>query len=120
MPKDRSAQAYARHCLKQFYAFLESFVIVALVISGLAGLFHSALRAGGWLDAAWEYLAPIIFTNVTTSLIVASIAVFAFVWWHDRHVVKGSYNKRIPTVVMFVLMAAGAFYIGRYAIFGTL
>ena len=106
--------------LKQFYAFLESFVIVVLVVAGLVGIFHSALRAGGWLDSSFDYLAPIVFTNVTTSVIVGGIALIAFAWWHDRHVTKGVYNKRIPTVVMFALMAAGVYYIGRYAIVGSL
>ncbi|HJQ63356.1 MAG TPA: hypothetical protein VJ834_10860 [Burkholderiales bacterium] len=106
--------------MKQFYAFLESFVIVVLVIAGLVGIFHSAMRAGGWFDEAFDYLAPIVFTNVTASVIIGGIALVAFAWWHDRHVAKGVYNKRIPTAVMFVLMAAGVYYVGRYAILGTL
>jgi hypothetical protein len=106
--------------LKQFYAFLESFIIVVLVVAGLVGLFHSALRAGGWFDAAFDYLAPIVFTNVTASVIIGGIAIVGFAWWHDRHVAKGVYNKRVPTIVLFVLMAAGVYYVGRYAILGTL
>jgi len=106
--------------LNLFLAFLESLVTVVLVVAGIAGLFHSFLRAGGWFDAVLDYIAPIVFTNVTASIIVGGIALIAFAWWYDRHVTKGSYNKRIPTIVLYVLMAAGVFYIGRYAVLGTL
>jgi|GEM_PF-3318238 hypothetical protein len=106
--------------MKQFYAFLESFVIVMLVVAGLVGLSNSVLRAGGWFDAFLEWLAPVFFTNVTASLIIGGIALVAFAWWHDRRVSKGAYNKKIPTVVLAVLMIAGVYYIGRYAILGTL
>lgn len=106
--------------MKQFYAFLESFVIVMLVVAGLVGLSNSVLRAGGWFDAFLEWLAPVFFTNVTASLIIGGIALVAFAWWHDRRLSKGAYNKKIPTVVLAVLMIAGVYYIGRYAILGTL
>lgn len=106
--------------MKQFLAFLESFVVVMLVVAGLVGLSNNLLRAGGWFDAFLEWLAPVFFTNMTASLIIGGVALIAFAWWHDRHVAKGVYNKRIPTVVLFILMAAGVYYIGRYAILGTL
>jgi hypothetical protein len=106
--------------LKQFFAFLESFVIVMLVVAGLVGLSNSVLRSGGWFDSFLEWLAPIFFTNLTASLIIGGIALVAFAWWHDRHVSKGVYNKKIPTAVLVILMIAGVYYIGRYAILGTL
>jgi hypothetical protein len=106
--------------VKQFFAFLESFVIVMLVVAGLVGLSNSLLRAGGWVDEFLEWLAPIFFTNVTASLIIGGIALVAFAWWHDRRVSKGAYNRKVPTVVLAVLMIAGVYYVGRYAILGTL
>lgn len=106
--------------MKQFLAFLESFVIVMLVVAGLVGLSNSLLRAGGWFDSFLDWLAPVVFTNVTASIIIGGLALITFAWWHDRHVAKGTYNRRIPTAVLFILMAAGVYYIGRYAILGTL
>lgn len=106
--------------MKQFFAFLESFVIVMLVVAGLVGLSNSLLRAGGWFDEFLEWLAPIFFTNVTASLIIGGIALVAFAWWHDRRVSKGVYNRKIPTAVLAILMIAGVYYVGRYAIVGTL
>lgn len=106
--------------MKQFLVFLESLVIVVLVVAGLAGLSYNVFRGGGWFDAAFERLAAIVFQNVTVSIIIGSVALIAFVMWHERHVAKGTYNTRVPTIVLYVLMAAGAYYIGRYALFGSL
>lgn len=106
--------------MKQFLVFLESLVIVALVVAGLVGLSYHAFRGGGWFDAAFERLAEIVFQNVTVSIIVGSIALVAFVMWYERHITKGVYNRRLPTIVLYVLMAAGAYFIGRYALFGSL
>ena len=106
--------------MKQFLTFLESFVIVALVATGIVGITYHVFRAGGWFDAALARLAEIVFQNVTASLIIGGIALVAFVVWHDRRVAKGVYNRRLPTIVLYVLMAAGVFFVGRYALFGKL
>jgi len=105
--------------LKQFLTFLESFVIVVLVVAGLAGLFYNTFRGGGWFDAAFERLMAIVFTNVTASIITGCIALVAFVMWYERYITKGTYNKRVPTIVLYILVAAGVYYVGRYALLGT-
>lgn len=105
--------------MKQFLTFLESFVIVALVAAGILGLTYHVFRAGGWFDAAFERLAEIVFQNVTASFIIGTIALVLFVMWHERRVTKGVYNRRLPTIVLYVLMAAGVFFIGRYALVGS-
>jgi hypothetical protein len=106
--------------LKHFFTFLESFVIVVLVAAGLAGLFYNTFRGGGWFDAAFERVMAVVFTNMTASIIIGCIGLVAFVMWYERHVAKGTYNKRVPTIVLYVLVAAGVYYVGRYALFGTL
>ncbi|MND06969.1 hypothetical protein D3C83_286790 [compost metagenome] len=57
---------------------------------------------------------------MTASVIIGCIAIVAFALWYDRHITKGVYNKRVPTIILYVLVAAGVYYVGRYALFGTL
>ena len=106
--------------LKQLLTFLESFVIVVLVIAGIVGLFYNTFRGGGWFDSAFERFMAIVFTNVTASVIIGCVGLVAFAMWYDRHITKGVYNKRLPTIILYVLVAAGVYYVGRYALFGTL
>lgn len=105
--------------MKQLLTFLESFVIVALVVAGLVGLSYHAFRGGGWFDAALGHIAEFVFQNMTASIIIGSVVAIAFVIWHDRYLSKGIYNKRLPTIILYVLMAAGVYFIGRYAIVGS-
>lgn|SRR5690242_14382151 len=109
-----------RRYLKQFLTFLESFVIVVLVVAGLVGLFYNTFRGGGWFDSAFERVMAIVFTNMTASVVIGCIAIVAFAMWYDRHITKGVYNKRLPTIILYILVAAGVYYVGRYALFGTL
>lgn len=106
--------------MKQFLAFLESFVIVVLVLAGLVGLSYHVFRGGGWFDSAFEKVAEFVFLNVTVSIVVGLTALIVFVLWNERRLAKGMYGKRLPTIILYVFMAAGAFFIGRYALLGTL
>jgi len=56
---------------------------------------------------------------VTASIITGCIALVAFVMWYERYITKGTYNKRVPTIVLYILVAAGVYYVGRYALLGT-
>ena len=106
--------------MKLIRDFLESFVIVVLVIAGIGGIFYHMFRQAGWgtvvIDKAFElyFLHPVPMISATV------VAIMAGVFWHERRTAKGKYNKKLPTYVLYVLMAAGAYFIGRYAIRGTL
>lgn len=106
--------------MKQFLDMLESFVIIVLVIAGLAGLSYRVFRGGGWFEAALERVAAIVFQNLAVSVVVAVGVIIPLVIWHDRRAAKGVHGKRLPTIILYLLMAAGAFFIGHYAVVGTL
>jgi hypothetical protein len=105
--------------LKKVWEYLESFVVIALIVAGLAGFLYNLLREGGWLGTAlgefWEFQ----FTNPVISVVGIAVLVALFVWWRDRRVALGRIS-RLPSFAIYALMAAGAYYIGHYAIHGTL
>jgi len=106
--------------LKHILDFLESFVIVILVLTGLVGLSYRMFRGGGWFESALERAAEIVFQNVTVSIVVAIGVTIPLVIWHERRAAKGVHGKRLPTIILFALLAAGVFFVGHYAIRGTL
>jgi len=57
--------------LKHILDFLESFVIIVLVLAGLVGLSYRMFRGGGWFESALERAAELVFQNVTVSIVVA-------------------------------------------------
>lgn len=105
--------------MKKVLVFLESLVVIALVIAGLAGILYNALRDDGWIAHAlagfWEFQ----FRYPMLAIPATIIGIIVYIWWRDRRVALGKIS-RIPTIALYMLMAAGAYYIAEYAIRGTL
>ncbi|MBX9812233.1 MAG: hypothetical protein K2Y16_11585 [Burkholderiales bacterium] len=105
--------------MKPVVEFLESFVVVVLVLAGIAGLFYNLFRDNGWLGTVlgkiWdlETRYPLIAIPVT----IGAIIMFRL-WWRDK-VIHGK-TSRLPDFLLYALMAGGAYFIGRYAITGSL
>jgi len=105
--------------LKQIVEFLESFVIVGLVIAGIAGISYNMFRDDGWiakgLGSVWNFEVqyPLIAIPVT----IGAIVMFRL-WSRDR-VIHGKTSK-LPNLILYALVIAGAYYVGRYAITGGL
>jgi hypothetical protein len=104
--------------LKQFFAFLESLITVILVLTGVIGISYNCFRENGWLkqgfgkltDAYLDY--PLIALGITVALF------FAFRAWRDRQS-QGRGGKSFDYVV-YVFMAIGIYFIGRYVLTGTI
>jgi hypothetical protein len=105
--------------MKETLAYLESFVTLALVLTGLAGLAYNLFKDGGWLEKllgnafsyAMQYPLIIIFM-VTGAIVLAR-------WWRHDRMTRG--HKRLaPTIVLYVIMASGVYFIGHFALYGTL
>lgn len=105
--------------MKQLWDYLESFVVIALVIAGLAGILYNLLREGGWVGLALSEFWEFQFSNPVFAIPATIVVILFAIWWRDRRVAKGKIS-RIPTFFLYALMAAGAYFIGHYAIQGTL
>lgn len=105
--------------MKQIVGFLESFIIIGLVLAGIAGISFNLFRDDGWIEGA---LGNILDINVQYPLIAIPVTIGAVVmfrlWSRDR-VIHGK-TSRLPNLVLYSLVIAGAYYIGRYAITGGL
>ena len=105
--------------MKQAYEYLTSLATIALVVAGLGGLAFHAFRESGWISAAlgglWSF--EMDYPLVAVPLTIAAIAVFFA--WRNHHLVHGGVN-RVPALLVYCLMAAGAFFIGQFALNGSL
>jgi hypothetical protein len=105
--------------MKELFSRLESVVVMLLVLIGLTGLSYNLFRADGWVEKAmgnaWDY-------TMRYPLIVGVVAIGASllaIWW--RHDLASRGHKRVaPTIVLYLIMAAGAYYIGHLVLYGTL
>ena len=105
--------------MKELFSNVQSFIVMTLVLMGLVGLSYNMFREGGWIEkavgSAWDY-------TLRYPLIVAVAAVLGIVlwlWWRYDRVTRR--HKRVaPTIVLYAIMAAGAYFVGHVVLFGSL
>jgi hypothetical protein len=104
--------------LKQYIEFLESFVVIALAIAGLVGTSYRLFRDGGWADIIFGNVLRYHFEHPMIAIPLTALIVIIAKVWHDKRVKMGRPSK-VPTLILYTLMAAGVYFIGHYAIVGT-
>jgi hypothetical protein len=105
--------------LKHYLEILESFVAIALAVAGLVGTSYHMFQDGGWLDTAFGRLLKYQFDKPMVAIPVTVLVVVTAILLYRRRVATGKLTK-VPTLILYALMAGGAYFIGRYAIVGTL
>ena len=105
--------------MKQFVELLESSVIVALVLAGIGGISYHVFRVGGWMETSLDKFWNLEARHVLIGIPVIIVGVFLFRVLHGG---KSLHSKTsvIPNIILYTLMAAGAYFIGRYAITGSM
>ncbi len=105
--------------MKEVLAQLQSFVVMALVLTGLAGIGYNLVREGGWIERflgnLWGYTMK--YPLVVVFVIVGAIGL---AWWWRRDPATRGGQSRPATFILYVVMAAGAYFLGRLVLFGTL
>ena len=103
--------------MKETLVFLQALGMMVLVFSGLAGIAYNVFRDGGWLEAAVSNVYAMKYPLLMIFIIACGIVVIKL--WRYDHSTHG-HKRKGPTVVLYALMVAGAYYIGHFATYGTL
>ena len=98
--------------MKQIYDYFVSFLTITLVLAGLGGVSYNMFREGGWLGAIFGKFADVSLENPVFAIPVTIGAVIVGKMWYDHQVAKGQTSK-MPDVLIYVIMAAGAFFFWR-------
>ena len=99
--------------MKQVLEYVQSFVTISLILAGLGGIAYNMFREGGWLGSAlgkvWDVNLehPVIAIPLTIGLIVIGKL------WISHARAKGHASK-MPDVLVYVIMAAGVYFIWQY------
>ena len=105
--------------MKQVFEYLQSFVTIGLILSGLGGLSYHLFRDGGWVEKGlgklWDF-------GFEYPLMAVPVIIGAFVFgnmWRNDNLTKGR-KSRLPDLIIYSLMAFGAYFIGHYLYTGSL
>jgi hypothetical protein len=103
--------------VKQALEWIKSFATIALILAGLGGLAYHMFKENGWLGAAlgklWDVNMekPVIAIPVTLGVLLIGKL------WYDHNRAKG-HTSKLPDVLIYVIMAAGAFFIWQFLAYG--
>lgn len=99
--------------MKQYLEYLESFVVIVLVLFGIGGFSYHLFRDNGWIEAIAGNLWGVTVQYPLIALPVIVGAVFLFRTWNAARIAHGRTTK-LPDLVIYALMAVGAIFLGRY------
>ncbi|MBM3359258.1 MAG: hypothetical protein FJY54_16220 [Betaproteobacteria bacterium] len=103
--------------MKQVVDYIQSFIVVGLVLFGIAGLSYHSFRDEGWIESA---LGDIWELHVQYPLIAVPVTVGACIlakMWHEQRLSSGRLSK-LPDIFIYALMAAGAYFFSLFVYFG--
>jgi hypothetical protein len=99
--------------VKQIFDYIYSFVTVGLVLAGIGGVSYNMFKEGGWLGILFSKFVDVQLENPLIAIPVTIGAVVIGKMWRDNQVAKGR-TSRLPDAFVYVIMAAGAFYLWRF------
>ncbi|HZM44887.1 MAG TPA: hypothetical protein VFC14_08655 [Burkholderiales bacterium] len=104
--------------MKQTIEYLEALAVMALVAMGLTGAAYHLFRDGGWVESAGDSLWSFIINSplMALSLIVCAL-ILTYLWRHGRSFQRQ--NAQAATGVFYVMLGAGAYFLGRLILVGT-
>lgn len=105
--------------MKQIFEYVNSFVTIALVLAGLGGVAYNMFKEGGWLGAILGKIWDVQMQYPLFAIPVTLAAVFLGKMWYDHNRAKG-YTSKLPNFFIYVVMAAGVYFIWQFVTQGTL
>lgn len=105
--------------MKKVVEFIQSFVVITLVLAGIGGLSYNMFRDNGWVEAILGKLWDIGTRHTLFALFVAIAATIVFTLWRRGKAIHGRTSK-LPDLIVYAVMAAGVYFIGRYFITGNI
>lgn len=99
--------------------FLQSFAVIVLMVAGLAGFSYHLFREGGWLESFTGGIWSFTMRSPLMALAVIVGATALVVVRHRNRKIQRDQGK-VATVAFFLIIAAGAYFLGHLAIWGTL
>jgi hypothetical protein len=99
--------------VKQIIDYLTSFVTIGLVLAGLGGVSYNLFREGGWVGTLFGKFVDAQLDNPVIAIPVTIGALFIGKMWYDRQIEHGK-TSRLPDVLVYVIMAAGIFFLWRF------
>lgn len=96
--------------LKQVVEYVSSFITITLILAGLGGVSYYMFKEDGWFGAALGKVWNVQVEYPVIAIPVTLAALFIGKMWYDHNRAKG-YTSKLPNALVYVVMAAGVYFI---------
>ena len=100
--------------MKQFLVVLEAMVTFVLVVVAIVGVAYHSFRENGWIVQGFGKISDAYVHYPLIAIAVTVGAILAFRSWRGR--LKRGARSRFFDYLMYLLMAVGIYFVGRYAL----
>jgi hypothetical protein len=100
--------------VKKILEYIQSFVTIGLVLAGIGGISYEMFKHNGWLEMIFGKIWGFQLDHPAVAIPVTIAVVVIGKLWYDHKRAKG-YTSRLPDVLIYAVMAAGVYFIWRFA-----
>ena len=95
--------------------YLEALGVMVLVLAGLGGITYNVFRTEGWGEKALGKAFLYAMESPPTLVFLIGAGICIALWWRHDRITRGS-SRKAPTYVLYAVMAAGAYFLGKLAL----
>ena len=99
--------------MKKIVDYVQSFITIALLLAGIGGFFWNVFKKDGWGGTLLSKFWDAQISNPVVAIPVTIGVVFVLKMWYDHNRAKG-HTSRLPDVLVYVIMALGAYFIWQF------
>ncbi len=103
--------------MKQILEYVQSFVTIGLILAGIGGVAYHMFKEGGWLSIVLGKIWDVQTQNPVIAIPVTLAILFIGKLWYDHNRAKG-YTSKLPDILIYVIMAAGVYFIYQFIAHG--
>jgi hypothetical protein len=103
--------------VKQIFEYIQSFLTIGLLLAGLGGVAYHMFKENGWLGRILGKIWDVQMENPVIAIPLTLAVLFIGKMWYDHNRAKG-YTSKLPDVLIYVIMAAGVYFIYEFISLG--
>jgi hypothetical protein len=105
--------------VKKIFDSITTFGTVILILAGIGGVAYNMFRENGWLGTILGKVWSAQMEHPAVAIPVTIGVAFLGKMWYDHNRAKG-HTSKLPDVLIYVIMAAGVYFIWRFFSQGSL
>jgi len=105
--------------VKQVLEYISSFITISLILAGIGGVSYHMFKEKGWLGLILGKVWDIQMANPVIAIPVTIAIVILGKLWYDHNRAKGR-TSRLPDMLVYGIMAGGAYFIYQFVVNGKL